>query len=145
MAWQTYSNIKRQYWTFPDKKNILLQEISEVKKDLFLMEPNWNPKTVSLMIPRHGSEAKEIVKATSHYRTRQLKNIWLQLPLHKFKLQVSEYFGLGEAGLIADIHKISLILQILFWVRHPVLTISRFFHDPYSNTKSAIFLIFFDW
>ena len=141
---KTYPNIKRQYWIFPDKKNIPLQEIPEVKKDLFLMEPNWNPKTVSLMIPRHGSEAKEIVKTTSHYRTRQLENIWLHLPLYKFKLQVSEYSGLEEAGLIADIHKISLTLQILFWVRHPFLTTRRFFEDPYCNAKFAIFLIFFN-
>ena len=37
---KTYPNIKRQCWIFPDKKNIPLQEIPEVKKDLFLMEPN---------------------------------------------------------------------------------------------------------
>ena len=95
------------------KKNAILQEIPGLKQDFFSMKPNWNPKTVSLMIPKHGSEGKQIVKATSHYRTRQLENIWLQQPLHKFKLQVSEYSGLGEAGPIADVHKICFTSYIV--------------------------------
>ena len=89
------------------KENTISQEIPGVKQDFFSMKPNWNPKTISLTIPKYGSQEKQIVKATSHYRTKQLENIWLQQPLHKFKLQVSEYSGLGEAGPIADIHKIS--------------------------------------
>ena len=92
------------------KEITILQDIPGAKQDFFLMKPNWNPKTISLMIPKHGSEGKQIVKATSHYRTKQLEKCWLQLPLHKFKLQVSEYSGLGEAGSIEDIHKISLTL-----------------------------------
>ena len=52
------------------------------------MKPNWSQRLIYRLTLKHGSEAKQMAKATSLYKTRQLENFWLLQPLHKLKLQV---------------------------------------------------------